>query len=1070
MDGICKLSRRIQLTLCLCWLSLLFLACSTTPTPTCQSNTDCQPQQECREGTCRSVSPQEASAEAPQEAAQETTQEPAAESQQGEESSELEPANDAGPPIESLPEATEQPPQRCKKDERRPCYTGPANTKDEGECSAGIQFCLADGSWTECRNQTTPTPERCDGKDNDCNGQIDDGLRPTPCTRQQGVCKGSVQRCDGAKGWRTCKADDYKTHNAAYEPLETSCDGKDNDCDGQVDVLAYTETCKLAGAKSDCALGHSICDKSQKLCKSIYKALPFEICQNKVDDDCDGTIDEATACPSVSLSGKPVDYSIGGNGTVLTILPKLEIQCLLPSGTSFKPQPAFSLDPVQDRTNVSNWTIHGVWHLPKSDRHLVIWTYTIRTPQPPWQTKSYFQIFDNQCKPVGSRQLINQALRAVAVSPNDSIVMLAHQGQTSAFIKFDANGKRQSQTLNLYPVTGSVCFRSGKTTHLALAVNEKGQGVLVCHEESTTLGVYFRRFNITTMTYTDPKFTELANSKSNASSPLDASINAQGAFLISWKGRSTVERLNAFFDASGKRQALVRLPLGRHGKVKPGRMGNDFVWGNEDKAVWYRYNAQGQKLAQATGKFEQVRQSPKGKLYALERTPSYRLVANAISLATPTCQGKPCVCTPYSQQDCLTDSGVARAKLPCKMGRQVCRPDGQGWGPCQGEILREAEQCNDQVDNDCDGQVDEECSSLTVRTPPDLHTFDVDNAGNMVTIQWAGLSLVGHCYRSDRSVKRAAFHISTPLPMPRGYSLANPTLRMARQSGHFLAMWTEPLPSGKRDMFRLYNSDCLPVTPPLVWAPSPKHGYQLLGASIDDNGNFALVGQDDNKKLTLKLYNNLGKQVGKALLVEPTGKLCYNGLAQVALHPTKMTGLVLCHQGNTTSVGGGLYLRRFDDKNGFLDAAPQFLDPQKVAAIPRDGVRLAINSQGAYAIRWRVASSANIAFFNSSGKLLKVVAYESFQRTTKWSLSRHARLLRWGDDFVVHAPAPGVLKSELRWYRFSATGTLVSKASIQRDSKSYHIMAEWRDSLRVSSQATFIQLDRSIHINRMTFK
>ena len=47
-----------------------------------------------------------------------------------------------------------------------------------GECAGTGQFvCKADGTGTEC-NATpgTPTAEICDGKDNNCNGQIDEGF------------------------------------------------------------------------------------------------------------------------------------------------------------------------------------------------------------------------------------------------------------------------------------------------------------------------------------------------------------------------------------------------------------------------------------------------------------------------------------------------------------------------------------------------------------------------------------------------------------------------------------------------------------------------------------------------------------------------------------------------------------------------------------------------------------------------------------------------------------------------------------------------------------------------------
>ena len=46
-----------------------------------------------------------------------------------------------------------------------------------------------------------------------------------------GVCAGSVKVCDGSNGWTE---PDY-TQITNYEATEASCDGLDNDCDTQTD-------------------------------------------------------------------------------------------------------------------------------------------------------------------------------------------------------------------------------------------------------------------------------------------------------------------------------------------------------------------------------------------------------------------------------------------------------------------------------------------------------------------------------------------------------------------------------------------------------------------------------------------------------------------------------------------------------------------------------------------------------------------------------------------------------------------------------------------------------------------
>src|SRR5690625_7933408 len=52
-------------------------------------------------------------------------------------------------------------------------------------------------------DDTDPTvypgaPEICDGKDNNCNGEIDEGLENVPCTKQLGVCAGATTSCEDA--------------------------------------------------------------------------------------------------------------------------------------------------------------------------------------------------------------------------------------------------------------------------------------------------------------------------------------------------------------------------------------------------------------------------------------------------------------------------------------------------------------------------------------------------------------------------------------------------------------------------------------------------------------------------------------------------------------------------------------------------------------------------------------------------------------------------------------------------------------------------------------------------------
>jgi len=129
----------------------------------------------------------------------------------------------------------------CPGGEARDCYTGPEDTLDVGACERGSKTCESDGSgWGMCLGEVVPADEVCGNNiDDDCDGEVDETCvcppnTERPCytgpedTRSVGACHDGVERCpaDGV-GWGLCTGE--------VLPTVEACDGKDHDCDGEVD-------------------------------------------------------------------------------------------------------------------------------------------------------------------------------------------------------------------------------------------------------------------------------------------------------------------------------------------------------------------------------------------------------------------------------------------------------------------------------------------------------------------------------------------------------------------------------------------------------------------------------------------------------------------------------------------------------------------------------------------------------------------------------------------------------------------------------------------------------------------
>ncbi|MEC7984102.1 MAG: MopE-related protein [Myxococcota bacterium] len=186
-------------------------------------------------------------------------------------------------------------------------------------------------------------PEICDGIDNNCNGDVDEGVLLTYYrdfdTDGFGDEEQTQEACEAPEGYITQGEDCDDTETYPHPSAPEVCDEIDNDCDGDIDesgsygeMTYYTDADEDGFGDSNTMTTHCTvptgsvlqggdCDDGDPF---IHPAM-VEIC-DETDNNCDGDIDEGDPIGAVSYYTDADGDGYGDDAT-------LETDCTMPNDT-----------------------------------------------------------------------------------------------------------------------------------------------------------------------------------------------------------------------------------------------------------------------------------------------------------------------------------------------------------------------------------------------------------------------------------------------------------------------------------------------------------------------------------------------------------------------------------------------------------------------------------------------------------------------------------------------------------------------------------------------------------------